>query len=763
MKSNNKIDIKADDGTDNRKADRRCFLQTSLSIAGGIILSYFSVPTASAGDSESKDKNQAKNSQKSAGTDLTAQPEFFIRISRENNVEVIINRLEFGQGIATTFAMLVAEELDFPFEKITYRCGTNHLAYVDPVAKFHLTGGSSSVKNSYLQYRKVAATARDLLRQAAAAQWKADLSLIKTDQGELIYQKQRLSYGQVSEAAAKLPIPSDVTLKSRNQFKVIGKSARRLDGPSIVTGSKTFGMDFKISDEKLSIAMLIQNPCLAGGKVTALDAVRGSQVKGVKAIFKVSLSPTNEAVAIIADSFWNAKKARDLLDVSFETPSAAEKISTDTLRQDFKERALKPDATVFDWQQGGSAVALETASQKMLIEYEFPYLAHAAMEPLNCTIDLRPDSCSIWTGTQSPGSDARSIATILGLPLEKVEVNVLPAGGGFGRRATLTSDVASISAKVAKTWQSHGGKGPVKIIWTREDDMTSGYYRPMHIHRAELGFGPKGNLVAWDHTIVGQSITAGSPIAGAMIKDGADRLSTEGLAENTYGLPMRLRVSHPQVPVPVLWWRSVGHSHTAFVSETIIDAIARQAKQDPVSFRRKRFRADEKQFDRHLKALDLAVAKSGYGKRKLAPGSAWGVAVHASFGSVVAYIAEVSIEDKRPIVHRITAGVHCNLVVNPLAAAAQIEGAMMYGATGMIPGSAITIAAGRAEQNQFTDFQVPRIGDCPRRVDVHFVPSTEPPTGLGEPGLPPYLPAVANAIAKLTGKLYSKLPFQEIT
>jgi isoquinoline 1-oxidoreductase beta subunit len=752
--------------TSENNANRRLFLKTSLSIGGGIVFSHFAVPGesgASAADNKNKDETQAKNALKSASADLTAQPEFFIRISRENNVEVVINRLEFGQGIATTFAMLVAEELDYPLAQIRYRCGTNHLAYVDPVAKFHLTGGSSSVKNSYIQYRKVAATARELLRQAAAVHWNADLSDIKTDQGELIYRKQRLSYGQVSEAAAKLPIPTDVTLKSRAQFKVIGKPARRLDGQSIVDGSKTFGMDFKLPDEKLSIAMLIQNPCLAGGKVTALDAVRGSQVKGVKAIFKVPLSPTNEAVAIIANSFWTAKKARDLLDIRFETPAAAAKISSDSLRKDFRERALKPEATVFDWQHDGSAAALETASQKVVIEYEFPYLAHAAMEPLNCTINLTPDGCRIWTGTQSPGSDAQSIATILGLPLEKVEVNVLPAGGGFGRRATLTSDVASISAKVAKTWQSHGGNGPVKIIWTREDDMTSGYYRPMHIHRAELGFGPKGNLVAWDHTIVGQSITADTPIAGGFTKNGADRLSTEGLAENTYGLPMRLRVSHPKVPIPVLWWRSVGHSHTAFVAETIIDEIARQAKQDPVSFRRKRFRADEKRFERHRKALDLAVAKSGYGKRKLAPGSAWGVAVHASFGSVVAYVAEVSIENKRPIVHRITAGVHCNLVVNPLAAAAQIEGAMIYGATGMIPGSAITIASGRAEQNQFTDFQVPRMSDSPRRVDVHFVPSTEPPTGLGEPGLPPYLPAVANAITKLTGKLYSQLPFQELT
>jgi isoquinoline 1-oxidoreductase beta subunit len=400
----------------------------------------------------------------------------------------------------------------------------------------------------------------------------------------------------------------------------------------------------------------------------------------------------------------------------------------------------------------------------MVLEYEFPFLAHASMEPLNATVDLRADSLEIWTGTQMPGIDAVAAGALAGLPADKVKLNCLPAGGGFGRRAVTTSDFVTLAVAVAKTWRANGGSGPIQLLWTREDDMTGGYYRPMHVHRAELGFGPKGELLAWDHVVVGQSIMGGSAFAPASANETVDRSMVEGIINNTYRLPMRLRASHPKVPVPVLWWRSVEHTHTAYVVETVIDECARRAGVDPVAFRLARYGTDPKHL-RHRKALELAVAKARYGKKRLVAGRSWGVAVHESFQTVVAYIVEVSIEGadtaKRVVVNRVTAGVHCNTVVNPLSATAQIEGGMVYGMTGLLPGSEITIADGRPVQNQFSQFRVPRMSDMPAKVDIHFVPSDDAPTGLGEPGLPPYLPAVANALARLTGKIPTQLPLRD--
>ncbi|MBC7996171.1 MAG: xanthine dehydrogenase family protein molybdopterin-binding subunit, partial [Rhizobacter sp.] len=384
------------------------------------------------------------------------------------------------------------------------------------------------------------------------------------------------------------------------------------------------------------------------------------------------------------------------------------------------------------------------------------YLAHAPMEPLNCVIDLKDDRCTVWAGTQFQTVDQGAVAQVLGLAPDKVTVNTLMAGGGFGRRAVPTADYLVEAANIVKAWKAKGNSTPLKILWSREDDIRGGYYRPMHVHRTEIGFDDKGNVLGWDHTIVGQSILTGTPFEAFMVKNGVDSVSTEGVADTPYNVPMALQVHHPKVNVPVLWWRSVGHTHTAFVMETLVDEIARATGQDPVAYRRALI---NDKHERHLAALDLAVDKSGYGKKTLTKGQAFGVAVHESFGSVVAYVVEASVANGQPVLHRVTAGVACGTAVNPLAVEAQVQGAALMALGTTLPGSAITLKDGVVQQSNFGDYTVARMPQMPL-VAVHIVPSTEPPTGMGEPGVPPLAPAFANALAQLTGKPLRSLPFE---
>ena len=376
------------------------------------------------------------------------------------------------------------------------------------------------------------------------------------------------------------------------------------------------------------------------------------------------------------------------------------------------------------------------------------------MEPLNCTIDFRGDRCTVWVGSQFQTVDQAQVAGVLGLKPEQVTLHTMTAGGGFGRRATPTSDYVVEAAQVAKARHAAGKTGPVKMIWTREDDVRGGYYRPTHLHRVEIAHDRQGGVLAWKHVIVGQSITMGTPFADFMVKNGADATMTEGVAESAYPFPIALEVHHPKANVPVLWWRSVGHTHTAFVMETLVDELARAGKLDPVAYRRQLLAKHA----RHLAALDLAVAKSGYGKATLAKGRAWGVAVHESFNTVVAYVVEVSMKGGRPVLHRVTAGVHCNLAVNPRTIEAQVQGALVMGIGMTLPGAAITLKNGEVEQSNWHDYRVPIHVDAPP-VDLHIVPSADPPTGMGECGVPPIAPAIANAVAALTGKRWRSLPF----
>jgi isoquinoline 1-oxidoreductase subunit beta len=375
------------------------------------------------------------------------------------------------------------------------------------------------------------------------------------------------------------------------------------------------------------------------------------------------------------------------------------------------------------------------------------------MEPLNCTVDYRGDQCTVWVGSQFQTVHQAAVAAVLGMKPEQVAFNTMMAGGGFGRRAVGNSDFVVEAAQVAKARFAAGRRGPVKMVWAREDDVRGGYYRPMHLHRAEIGHDGKGKVLAWKHVIVGQSIMSGGPFEPFTVKDGIDSTMTEGLA-GTYPFPISLEVHHPKVNVPVWAWRSVGHSHNAFVMETLVDELARAGGLDPVAYRRTLLR----QHKRHLAALDLAVERSGYGKRRLAPGRAWGVAVHEAFDTVVAYVVEASMKGEQPVLHRVTAAVHCNMPVNPRTIEAQVQGGMMMGLGTTLPGAQITLKDGLVQQSNWNDYRMATHADAPQ-IAVHIVPSADPPTGIGECAVPAIAPALANAVAALGGKRYRGLPF----
>ena len=714
--------------------------RTFLKLAGSVGLALGAFPHLAAG--QAANKGQAGNALKP-----TEQPSAFVQIAPNGEVTVAVNRLEFGQGVQTALPMILAEELDADWSLVRSRHGSNDPAYVDPLFGIHLTGGSHSVKNSFTQYRELGARARAMLLGAAAARWNMDVTTLRTEAGSVLGPGGRkLSYGELAEAAMTFPVPEKVTLKDPKDFRIIGRPTTRLDARAKSSGRQQFGIDVRLPGQ---LTAVVARPPMFGARLASVDDSAARAVKGVKAVLRVPLDRGAEGVAVIADGYWPAKQGRDALKLQWNT-AAVEKVDSEQQLAQYRALAAQPGPRHFD----ADMAPLATAPRQLEAEFVFPYLAHAAMEPLNCTVALTDGRAELWTGSQCPGLDGAAAARVLGIKPEQVEVHVQMAGGGFGRRFSSGSDFVVEACEIAKAARAAGLNVPVRTLWSREDDMRGGYYRPMHLHRARIGFDERGKVLAWDHVIVGQSITTGSVFEQFQVKNGIDATATEGMRE-PYALPMRLTVHHPKLNVPVLWWRSVGSTHTAFVMETLIDEIARTTKQDPVAYRMQLF-GDK--HARHRAALQLAVDKSGYGKQRLTAGRAWGVAVHESFDSVVAYVVEASVQDGQPVLHRVTAGVHCNLAVNPRTLEAQVQGAAVMGMSTCLPGSAITLKDGAVEQSNFGDFTVARITDMPA-FGVHIVPSAEPPTGMGEPGLPPLAPAFANAIARLTGKPLRQLPF----
>ncbi|MBC3930017.1 xanthine dehydrogenase family protein molybdopterin-binding subunit [Undibacterium sp. CY21W] len=675
------------------------------------------------------------------------QPSAFVQIATNGEITVIINRLEFGQGVQTALPMILAEELDADWSLVRSRHGSSDAAYHDPFFGIHLTGGSNSVKNSFMQYRELGARARAMLLVAAAARWNVDVATLRTQAGNVITTDGRkLGYGELAEAAMALPVPEKVELKNPKDFRLIGQPTGRLDARAKSSGKQDYGIDMHLPGQ---LTAVVARPPVFGAKLKTVDDSAARAIRGVKAVFRLPLDRGAEGVAVAADSYWAAKQGRDALKLEWDT-AGIEKVDSTKQLADYRKLANEPGPRQFD----ADIAPISTAPKHLEAEFIFPYLAHAAMEPLNCTVALKDDAADIYTGSQCPGLDAAAVARTLGIKPEQVVMHVQMAGGGFGRRFASSSDFVVEACEIAKATRAAGLNVPVRTIWSREDDMRGGYYRPMHLHRARIGFDDKGNVLAWDHVIVGQSITAGSVFEQFQVKNGIDATATEGMRD-PYPFPMRLTVHHPKLNVPVLWWRSVGSTHTAFVMETLLDDIARATKQDPVAYRMNLF-GDK--HPRHRAALQLAVDKSSYGKKRLPVGRAWGVAVHESFSTVVAYVVEASMQQGRPVLKKVTAGVHCNLAVNPRTIEAQVQGAALMGLGMCLPGAAITLKDGVVEQSNFGDYTVARITDMPT-IDVHVVPSAEPPTGMGEPGLPPLAPAFANAVAKLTGKPVRRLPF----
>ena len=716
------------------RVSRRSFIKAGAVATSGLVLGFF-MPGAN------------KFARAADAPKPVYAPNAFLRIAPDNTVTVMVNRLEFGQGVHTSLPMLIAEELDCDWSQMRGELAPAADAYKDPVFGMQITGGSGTIAHSYLQYREIGAKARAMLVQAAAEQWKLKPAQCTTAKGFVMGPAgQKASYGSLADAAMKQPMPATVALKDAKDFRIIGQPTRRIDALAKSSGKQQFGIDFLPPNTKVA---LIAHPPVFGGKVAKFDGAKARAIKGVVDVLEVATDRGGRGVVVIADGYWPAKQGRDALVIEWDS-SNLEKISSVKQMADYAALARTPGAVAMK----ADISQLATAPKKISAVYEFPYLAHAPMEPLNCVIDLKADSCTVWAGTQYQTGDQAAVAATAGLTVAQVTVHTLMAGGGFGRRGVPSSDYIVEAVNVAKAYKAAGHSGPVKIIWSREDDIKGGYYRPSHVHRADIGLDAKGKIIAWDHAIVGQSIMAGTPFEAFMIKDGVDNTMVEGMG-GPYSVPINLTAHTVKANVPVLWWRSVGATHTAFVMETLIDEAAHVAGMDPVAYRKTLLDAKH---TRHLAALDLAVAKSGYATKKLPKGHAFGVAMHESFNSVVAYVVEASLVEGVPKLHHVTAGVHCNLVVNPLTIEAQVQGAVLMALGTTLPGAAITLKDGVVEQQNFSDYTVARMPDMPQ-VAVFIVPSSDAPTGMGEPGLPPLAPAFANALFKLTGKRLRKLPF----
>jgi len=668
-------------------------------------------------------------------------PNAFLRIGTDESVTVLLAHSEMGQGIWTTLPLLLAEELDCDWSKIRVEHAPAAPVYAHTAMGMQMTGGSTTTWSEYERYRTVGALARQLLVRAAAEEWKTDAAKLRVENGFVIGGKRHASFGQLAEHARALPTPEHVTLKPPEKWKLIGKPMRRLDTPEKITGRALFGMDVQFPG--LRTAMVARSPVF-GGMLRSFDATEARKLPGVEQVVQVP-----SGVAVVAINTWAAKLGRAALRIDWDLGAGAT-LDTDRIRAE--ALALSRTAGPVALAKGDTEAALGKAARRLEAEYEVPYLAHAPMEPLNCAVKVEGDRCDIWTGTQFQTMDQKTAAEVLGLKPEQVNIHTTFLGGGFGRRATTTSDFVREGCEVAKA-----AKVPVKVVWTRDDDIRGGYYRPAFHHRIEAGLDARGRPLAWRHTVVGQSLLAGTPFEGAMVKNGIDEASVEGIVDSPYlaAIPARKVTLHsPRPPIPVLWWRSVGNSHTAFAMECMIDELAHAAGQDPLAYRLAMLKGSP----RHARVLQTAAEKAGWG-RPPGAGRALGIAMHASFESVFAQAAEVSVEPGGRIrVHRVVCALDCGQPVNPLGIEAQVQSGIAFG-LGAALHSAITFRDGRVQESNFHDYQVLRIDEMPR-VEVHVVKSSAKMGGIGEPGLPPIAPAVGNALFALTGKRLRSLPFR---
>jgi isoquinoline 1-oxidoreductase subunit beta len=719
--------------------NRRSFLCVSATAAGGLLVSlYLDFPSAA--------------QEGGAPAPKVYPPDAFVHIRPDGKIVIQVNRLEFGQGVQTSLPMALADEMDADWSQVIAELAPAAEVYKDPLFGIQMVGGSGSVAHSFQQYRELGAKTRAMLIAAASDQWKVPASHCRTAASVVHGPGGRSAkYAELASAAARMPVPESVPLKNPADFRLVGKNTPRLDSRSKCDGSLKFGLDLDLPGMKVA---LVAHPPIFGATPRSVDDRAARSLPGVVDVFEVPTISKGTAVAVVADKFWTAKQARDRLQIDWDS-SKVEPADSSRLWQKYKELARTPGNVAAS---RGDEKALDSiaAASRILAEYEFPYLAHSPMEPLNTTIRFDGDRAEVWAGSQFQTVDQMAIAEVLGVKPDQVTFHTEMAGGGFGRRATPDSHVQRETAAIAKRLRGT----PVKLIWSREDDVQGGYYRPMHAHRIEIGIGPDGMPLAWRHVIVGQSILAGTPFASMMVKNGVDETAVEGTADTQYNIPnFHVSAHHPLVNVPVLWWRSVGHTHNAFVMETLIDELAVRAKIDPIAYRRKLLKPDA----RKLRAvLDLLDEKSAAWRDRLPTGHAAGVACHESFGTGVACAVDVSIDNQRPRIHRVTVAVDLGLAVNPLSVASQFQGGLAFGVTQLMAKGAITFKDGLVEQNNFDGYTPPYIMDAPMDVDVHIVPGNEKPSGCGEPPVPVISPAVVNALARLTGKRYRRLPLEAV-
>jgi isoquinoline 1-oxidoreductase beta subunit len=670
----------------------------------------------------------------------------FLRIGADDSVTVLLAHSEMGQGIWTALPMLIAEELECDWSRIRVEHAPAAPVYAHTAFGIQATGGSTTVWSEFDRYRRVGAIARDLLLQAAAIRFGVPVERCTAAQGVISCGSQRATFGKLAEAAAALDAPAEVTLKPRAQWRLLGKPTARLDSAEKTDGSAIFGLDETL--EELSIALVARPPAF-GAKLTAVDDAAAKAVPGVLGVYRLENS-----VAVVGEHFWAARKGRDALQLSWDESASAE-LTDATLWQQYRKLAAEPGAVAA--QKGDSAAVFAASKDSdgenvVSADYEVPFLAHAAMEPLNCTVRIDSSGCDIWTGTQFQTLDQAVAARLTGLPVEKVRVHTSFLGGGFGRRANPAADFVAEAVQVAMQ-----AKRPVKVVWTREDDTRGGYYRPMFLHRMRAQLDDKGVPSAFEDVIVGQSILTGTAFAAA-VQNGIDSSSVEGVADSPY-LPAiahhRVGLHSPTLAVPVLWWRSVGHTHTAFAMEGFIDELAAKAGRDPLAYRRELLARAKA--ERMLGVLNKAAAEFGW-DRPLAEGRGKGLAVHHSFGSYVAQVAEVSVRGRRIQVHRVHCAIDCGIYINPLTIEAQMQSGIAFGLSAALH-QALELRAGRVAQSNFHDFPTLRLDEMPEVV-VHIVDSGERPGGVGEPGTPPIAPAVANAVYNATGKRLRSLPLR---
>jgi isoquinoline 1-oxidoreductase beta subunit len=728
--------------------DRRSFLRTTAAASTGLWLG-FHLPAANAQESETAAKQE-----KRPPNPLNA----WIHISPDNHVTLIVGKSEMGQGIMTALPMILAEELSLDWKTVHIQQAPTNPAIYDLG-----TGGSGSVAGSYLPLRRAGAAAREMFITAAAQHWNVNRDTCVASDGGILHgaRKNFLTYGQLAEAAAELPVPDfkTVPLKNSSDFTIVGHDAHRYEAVEKVNGAAKFGIDSRVPGMQYAV---IERCPIFGGKLKSFEAAKAKAVPGVIDVFPVdpvgSSAFTAGGVVVVADSSWAAMQGRKALQVSWdEGPHASE--SSDTLRQQFLANAAQPGKVVRN--DGDANAAISSAAKKVDVVYEFPFAAHATMEPMNCTVHIRPDGAEAWVPTQAPQWAQDVIAGVSGLPRESVVVHTTLMGGGFGRR--YMGDFVMEAAQVAKIT-----KKPVMVLWTREDDMQHDFYRPSSYHRLSGAVDANGNLAAWKHFQTSTSIDAMWSPKGKETPENSEFATAIYIPYQTPNY--RIEYTVAQSGVPRAWWRSVEHSTSGFVVESFVDELAAAAGADPLAFRLLLIGDDRSIPDfgnpkegkplvtsRLKGVLNLAAQKAPWGK-PLPKGHAQGIATYYSFESYTACVAEVSVENRAIKVHRLVYAVDCGRPINPNGVAAQVEGAAIYGLSAAIY-DAITIRGGRVEQSNFNDYAMPRIADTPK-TEVYVVPSNEEPTGIGEPGLPVVVPAICNAVFAATGKRLRRFPIR---